>query len=61
MPQTFSKKYKFTSLYCYQAHYSLNHLFIIGTIPNYDPGKQYYTLRPYLDTVRPLRGPTRRS
>ena len=43
---------KFTPFYI--SHYSLNHLFTIGKIRNYDPPKQYYILSPYHDPTRPL-------
>ena len=40
-PQNFIfQNHKFTSPFSYHSHYSLNHLFTIGTIRNYDPVKQ---------------------
>ena len=44
----------FASPFSYHSHSSLNHLFTIGTIRNYDPGKQYYILNSYHDPTRPL-------
>ena len=39
-PQNFIfQNHKFTSPFSYRSHYSLNHLFTIGTIRNYDPVK----------------------
>ena len=38
----------------YHSHYSLNQLFHIDTIRNYDPVKQYYILTTYHDPTRPL-------
>ena len=48
------QNHKFTSSFSYQSHYSLNHLFTIGTIRNYDPVKQQYILTNYHDPTRPL-------
>ena len=54
-PQNFIfQNHKFTSPLSYHSHYSLNHLFTIGTIRNYDPVKQYYILTSYQDLTRPL-------
>ena len=54
-PQNFLfQNHKFTSPFSYHSHYSLNHLFTIGTIRNYDPGKQYFNLSSYHDPTRPL-------
>ena len=52
-PKIIFQNYKFTSPFCYHSHYSLNHLYTIGTIRNYDPAKQYYILFPYHDPTRP--------
>ena len=52
-PQNFIfQNHKFTSPFSYHTHYSLNHLFTIGTIRNYDPVKQYYILTTYHDPTR---------
>ena len=48
------QNHKFTSSFSYHSHYSLNHLFTIGTIRNYDPVKQYFVLSSYHDPTRPL-------
>ena len=48
------QNHQFTSPFSYHSHYSLNHLFTIGTIRNYDPVKQYYILTSYHDPTRPL-------
>ena len=54
-PQNFIfQNHKFTSPFSYHSHYSLNHLFTIGTIRNYDPVKQYFILSSYHDPTRPL-------
>ena len=54
-PQIFIfQSHKFTSPFSYHSHYSLNHLFTIGTIRNYDPVKQYFILSSYHDPTRPL-------
>ena len=42
-PQNFIfQNHKFTSPFSYHSHSSLNHLFTVGTIRNYDPVKQYF-------------------
>ena len=54
-PQNFIfQNHKFTSPISYHSHYSLNHLFTIGTIRNYDPVKQCFILSSYHDPTRPL-------
>ena len=54
-PQNFiSKNHKFTSNFSYRFHHSLNHLYTIGLVRNYDPFKQNYTLAPYHDPTHPL-------
>ena len=54
-PQNFIfQNHKVTSPFSYHSHYSLNHLFTIGTIRNYDPVKQYFLLSSYHDPTRPL-------
>ena len=54
-PQNFNfQNHKFTSPFSYHSHYSLNHLFTIGTIRNYDPVKQYFVLSSYHYPTRPL-------
>ena len=54
-PQNFIfQNHKFTSPFSFHSHYSLNHLFTIGTIRNYDPVKQYFVLSSYHDPTRPL-------
>ena len=54
-PQNFIfQNHKFTSPLSYHSHYSLNHLFTIGTIRNYDSVKQYFILSSYHDPTRPL-------
>ena len=50
----FFKIHKLTSPFSYHSQYSLNHLFTICTIRNYDPVKQYYILTSYHDPTRPL-------
>ena len=53
-PQNFIfQNHRFTFPFSHHAHYSVNHFFAIGTIRNYDPVKQYYTLSPYNDPTRP--------
>ena len=52
-PQNFIfQNHKFTSPFSYHSHYSLNRLFTIGTIRNYDPVKQYFILSSYHDPTR---------
>ena len=54
-PQNFIfQNHKFASPFSYYFPYSLNHLFTIGTIRNYDPVKQYYILTTYHNSIRPL-------
>ena len=54
-PQNFIFQiHKFTSPFSYHTNFSLNHLFIIGTIRNYDHDKQLYILTTYHDPTRPL-------
>ena len=54
-PQNFIfQNHKFTSPFSYHSHYSLNPLFTVGTIRNYDPVKQYFILPSYHDPTRPL-------
>ena len=54
-PQNFIfLNHKFTSPFSYYSHFSLYHLYIIGTICKYDPVKQYYFLSSYHDPNRPL-------
>ena len=54
-PQNFIfQNHKFTSPFSYHSHYSLNYLFTIGTIRNYDPVKQNFLLSSYHDPTRPL-------
>ena len=54
-PQNFIfQNHKFTSPFSYHSHYSLNHLFTIGTIRNHDPVKQNFILSSYHDPTRPL-------
>ena len=48
-PQNFIfQNHKFTSPFSYHSHYSLNHLFTIGTIRKYNPVKQYFFSLPIM-------------
>ena len=51
---SFFQNHKFTSPLSSNSHYSLNHLYTIGEVSNYDPVKQYYILIQCHDPNRPL-------